>query len=126
MQFEINANSTIGENSFFEGRFAIKGSLKIDGKFEGDTLLIDQLHIGPLAKVKSDIQATTVVVEGLVIGDISAERRIFLVSTARVLGSLKAPELIIQHGVVLEGKCTISSMKIDNTKEYIETLYNRE
>ena len=88
--------------------------------------LIDQLHIGPQAKVKSDIEATSVVVEGIVMGNISAERRILLLSTARVLGSLKTPELIIQDGVVLEGKCTISHMKIDNTKEYIETLYNRE
>lgn len=126
MQIEVSANTVIGENSYFEGRFAIKGSLKIDGKFEGETLLIDQLHIGPQAKVKSDIQATSIVVEGIVIGDISAERRILLLSTARVLGSLKTPELIIQDGVVLEGKCTISHMKIDNTKEYIETLYNRE
>jgi cytoskeletal protein CcmA (bactofilin family) len=126
MQIEVNANSTIGENSFFEGRFAIKGSLKIDGKFEGDTLLIDQLHIGPKAKIKSNIQATSVVVEGIVIGNISAERRILLLSTARVLGNLKTPELIIQDGVVLEGRCTISHTKIDNTEEYIETLYSRE
>lgn len=126
MQIEVNANSTIGENSFFQGRFAIKGSLKIDGKFEGETLLIDQLHIGPEARVKTDIKATSVVVEGIVIGNISAERRILLLSTARVLGTLKTPELIIQDGVVLEGKCTISHMKIENTKGYIETLYNRD
>jgi cytoskeletal protein CcmA (bactofilin family) len=126
MQIEANANSTIGENSFFQGRFAIKGSLKIDGKFEGETLLIDQLHIGPEARVKTDIKATSVVVEGIVIGNISAERRILLLSTARVLGTLKTPELIIQDGVVLEGKCTISHMKIENTKGYIETLYNRD
>ncbi len=126
MQIEVNANSTIGENSFFQGRFAIKGSLKIDGKFEGETLLIDQLHIGPEARVKTDIKATSVVVEGIVIGNISAERRILLLSTARVLGTLKTPELIIQDGVVLEGKCTISHMKIENTKEYIATLYNRD
>ena len=126
MQLEVNENSKIGENSFFEGRFAVKGSLKIEGKFEGETLLIDQLHIGSKAKVKSNIQATSVVVEGTVIGNISAERRILLLPTARVLGSIKTPELLIQNGVVLEGKCTISSMKIENTREYIEALYNRE
>ena len=32
-------NSTIGENSYFNGRFFINGSLKIDGKFEGKSLL---------------------------------------------------------------------------------------
>jgi len=121
----LDINSTIGEASFFEGRFAVKGSLKIDGRFEGETLLVDQLQIGAKAKIKTDISATSVVVEGLVIGNISASRRILLLSTARVLGDLKTPELIIQDGVVLEGRCTISHFKIDNTKQYIEDLYSR-
>lgn len=125
MQIEVDINSTIGENSFFEGRFAVKGSLKIDGRFEGETLLVDQLQIGAKAKVKTDISATSVVVEGLVMGNIAASRRILLLSTARVLGDLKTPELIIQDGVVLEGRCTISHFKIDNTRQYIEDLYSR-
>ncbi len=125
MQIEVDINSTIGENSYFEGRFAVKGSLKIDGRFEGETLLVDQLQIGAKAKVKTDISATSVVVEGIVIGNISASRRILLLSTARVLGDLKTPELIIQDGVVLEGRCTISHFKIDNTRQYIEDLYSR-
>ncbi len=126
MQIEVDINSTIGEESFFEGRFAVKGSLKIDGRFEGETLLVDQLQIGAKAKIKTDISATSVVVEGLVMGNIAASRRILLLSTARVLGDLKTPELIIQDGVVLEGRCTISHFKIDNTKQYIEDLYSRQ
>lgn len=126
MQIELDINSTIGEESFFEGRFAVKGSLKIDGRFEGETLLVDQLQIGAKARIKTDISATSVVVEGLVIGNIAASRRILLLSTARVLGDLKTPELIIQDGVVLEGRCTISHFKIDDTKQYIEDLYSRQ
>jgi len=117
-------NSTIGEKSFFEGRFAINGNLKIDGKFEGQALNVDQLDIGPKARVKTNIYATSVIVKGIVIGNIQASRRILLLSTARVLGDIKTLELIIQDGVILEGKCTISHTKIENTKEYLETLYS--
>lgn len=126
MQIDIEANSTIGEQSFFQGRFAIRGSLRIEGRFEGQALLVDQLQIGPKAKVKTEIVATSVVVEGIVIGSISASRRILLLSTARVLGDMRTPELIIQDGVVLEGKCTISHVQIDNTQEYIESLYDKK
>ena len=126
MQIEMEVNSTIGENSFFEGRFAVKGSLKIDGKFEGEALLVDQLQIGPKAKVKTNIYATSVVVEGIIIGNINATKRILLLSTARVLGDLKTPELIIQDGVILEGRCTISHIQVENTREYIESLYTKE
>jgi cytoskeletal protein CcmA (bactofilin family) len=126
VQIEIDANSTIGEESFFEGRFAIRGSLRIDGRFEGHSLLVDQLQIGPKGRVKTNIRATSVVVEGIVIGNVSASRRILLLSTARVLGEIKTPELIIQDGVILEGRCTISHMHIEDTPEYIQTLYNRK
>jgi len=123
VQVEVEASSTIGEKSHFEGSFAVRGSLKIDGRFEGEILLVDQLQIGPKARVKTNITATSVVVEGIVVGDIAASRRILLLSTARVLGNLKTPELIIQDGVVLEGRCTISHFQIGNTREYIESLY---
>ena len=124
VQINIEANTVIGEGSQFGGRFAIKGNLRIDGKFEGESLLVDHLQIGSKGKVKSNISATSVVVEGVVIGNITAATRILLLSTARVLGNIKTPELIIQDGVVLEGMCTISHFELDNTKSYIESLYN--
>jgi cytoskeletal protein CcmA (bactofilin family) len=126
MQIDIQANSTIGENSAFEGRFLVRGNLRIDGTFEGTTLVVDQLQIGEKAKVKTNITATSVVVEGLIIGNITASRRILLLSTARVLGDLKTPELIIQDGVILEGNCTISHVRIEDTRAYIQTLYDRK
>jgi cytoskeletal protein CcmA (bactofilin family) len=126
VQIDIEANSTIGEQSFFQGRFAVRGSLRIDGRFEGQSLLVDQLQVGPKARLKTQITATSVVVEGIVIGGISASRRILLLSTARVLGDIRTPELIIQDGVVLEGKCTISHVQIENTQQYIESLYEKK
>ena len=126
MQIDIEANSMIGEESFFEGRFVVKGNMRIDGMFQGKALQVDQLQIGAKAKVKTNINATSVVVEGLVIGNIAATRRILLLSTARVLGDLKTPELIIQDGVILEGRCTISHVRIDDTRAYIESLYERK
>ncbi len=126
MQIDIETNSAIGEDSFLEGRFLVKGNMRIDGTFEGKALQVDQLQIGAKAKVKTNINATSVVIEGLVIGNISATRRILLLSTARVLGELKTPELIIQDGVILEGRCTISHVRIDDTRAYIESLYERK
>ncbi len=123
MQFDIEASTTIGEESFFGGRFMVQGNMRIDGRFEGNALLVDQLQIGPKARVKTNINAVSIVVEGLVIGNITASRRILLLSTARVLGDIITPELIIQDGVILEGRCTISHVHIEDTKSYIEGLY---
>jgi cytoskeletal protein CcmA (bactofilin family) len=126
MQIDVQLNSAIGEDSYFGGRFLVKGNMRIDGTFEGRALMVDQLEIGPKARVKTNIAATSVVVEGIVIGNIAASRRILLLATARVLGDLKTPELIIQDGVILEGRCTISHVRIDDTQSYIESLYGKK
>jgi cytoskeletal protein CcmA (bactofilin family) len=119
-------NSTIGENSYFSGKFFINGSLKIDGKFEGKSLQADQLYIGVSGKVKTNITATNVIVEGIVVGNITARNRVMLLPTSKILGDIKTPELIIQNGVILEGRCMISNDLKHSAKDLIELEYSKD
>ena len=119
-------NSTIGLNSQFEGRFAVKGAIRIDGKFEGEALIVDKVFIGPKGKVKTNIKASSVVVEGILIGNIQATNRVLLLPTSRILGDIQTPELIIQNGTILEGRCTISHSKEQEAKGLIQDLYDQE
>jgi cytoskeletal protein CcmA (bactofilin family) len=119
------ANNTIGENSYFSGSFHINGSLRIDGRFEGRYLQAEQLYIGHTGKIKTNISAVSVIVEGLVLGNITATSRVLLMPTARILGDIKTPELIIQNGVILEGRCTISNDLRASAKELLEGEYDK-
>ncbi|MGV7928959.1 MAG: polymer-forming cytoskeletal protein [Spirochaetota bacterium] len=119
------ANNLIGENSYFTGRFLINGSLRVDGRFEGKYLQADQLYIGPTGKVKTNINAVSVIVEGLIIGNINASNRVLLMPTAKIYGDIKTPELIIQNGVILEGRCNISNDLKSSAKDLIETEYEK-
>jgi cytoskeletal protein CcmA (bactofilin family) len=119
-------NSTIGMNSHFEGRFAVKGAIRIDGKFEGDALIVDKVFIGPKGKVKTNVKASSVVVEGILIGNIQATNRVLLLPTSRILGDIQTPELIIQNGTILKGRCTISHHSDQDAKELILDLYAQD
>lgn len=119
------ANNVIGENSYFSGKFIINGSLRIDGRFEGKYLQADQLYIGPNGKVKTNINAVSVIIEGLVIGNINSTNRVLLMPTAKILGDIKTPELIIQNGVLLEGRCTIANDLKISSKDIIESEYEK-
>ncbi|MBE7438093.1 MAG: polymer-forming cytoskeletal protein [Spirochaetales bacterium] len=119
-------NSTIGENSYFNGRFFINGSLKIDGKFEGKSLQAEQLYIGATGRIKTNVTASSVIVEGIIVGNITARNRVMLLPTARILGDISTPELIIQNGVILEGRCMISNDLKHSAKDYIEAEYGRD
>jgi cytoskeletal protein CcmA (bactofilin family) len=126
IQMGEEANSTIGLTSHFEGKFAVKGAIRIDGKFEGDALIVDKVFIGPKGKVKSNIKASSVVVEGILIGNIHATNRVLLLPTSRILGDIQTPELIIQNGTILKGRCTISHDSQQDAKELVESLYDQE
>lgn len=117
-------NSTIGEGSVFEGKFYISGSLKIDGKFEGEIKTDEELVVGERGRVKTDIFAKSVVVAGTVIGNITAENEVRLLETAKVLGDITAPAISIQRGVVAHGKITITGMNKKEPKRYIEEAYS--
>ncbi|HOM87227.1 MAG TPA: polymer-forming cytoskeletal protein [Spirochaetota bacterium] len=119
------ANNVIGEDSYFSGKFLINGSLRIDGRFEGKYLQADQLYIGPNGKVKTNINAVSVIIEGLVIGNINATNRVLLMPTAKIYGDIKTPELIIQNGVILEGRCTIANDLKISAKDLIESEYEK-
>ncbi len=119
------ATNVIGENSYFSGSFVIKGSLRIDGNFEGKSLKAEQIYVGNTGRVRTNIEAISVIVEGLVIGNILATSRVLLMPTARILGDIKTPELIIQNGVILEGRCNISNDLKSSAKNLIEADYDR-
>ena len=116
-------NSTIGEGSVFEGKFYISGSLKIDGKFEGEIKTDEELVVGETGRVKTDIFAKSVVIAGTVIGNITAENEVRLLESAKVLGDITAPSISIQRGVVAQGKITITGMNKKEPKKYIEEVY---
>ncbi|HPS56809.1 MAG TPA: polymer-forming cytoskeletal protein [Spirochaetota bacterium] len=120
-----SSGNVIGEKSFFTGSFNINGSLRIDGRFEGKTLKADQLYIGAEGRVKTTIDAVSVIVEGLIIGNINATSRVLLMPTAKVFGDIRTPELIIQNGVLLEGRCTIANDLRTSAGDVIKAEYEK-
>jgi len=125
MATKNDANTIIGEKSFFEGKMLINGTLQIDGRFEGTLLMVDQIYIGPNGRVKANLEGSNIIVEGIVIGNIKARNRVILMPTARVLGDIRTPEIMIQNGVMLEGSLHIASRPDLAIKEAILDLYKK-
>jgi cytoskeletal protein CcmA (bactofilin family) len=100
-------NSIIGEGAKFTGDIELSGLIRIDGDFSGLIKKADRVLIGKTGRVKSSIKARVVVVGGAVMGDIIAEERLTILSTAMVVGNVKAPNLAIEEGVVFHGLCEV-------------------
>jgi cytoskeletal protein CcmA (bactofilin family) len=116
-------NCVIGDGSIFDGRFSVNGSILIEGKFTGDIRTDDQLIVGPLGKVRTDIVARRVTVAGTLIGNIAASEEVTLLRTGKVLGNITTPKLTVEPGVITEGRVTITSGQSEDAKKIIEDSF---
>jgi cytoskeletal protein CcmA (bactofilin family) len=89
----------------FEGLLSFRGAARVDGKLSGDVVAEGCLVIGEGARVHARIEVDELIVGGELEGEIHARRRIELLHTARVVGTLRCPRLAVAEGGVLEGRC---------------------
>ncbi len=123
---DIPNNSVIGENSVFEGRFYVSGSVLIEGKFDGEIKTEDHLTVGPTGKVKTDIYARKVTVSGTLIGNITATEEVDLLANGKVLGNINTPKLNVENGVLIQGMVTITGGQSENVPQVIRQSFGEE
>ncbi len=89
----------------FDGLLSFRGATRIDGKFSGDVVAEGCLVIGEGARVRARIEVDELIVGGDLEGEVHARKRVELLKTARVVGSLHSPSLAMAEGGILEGRC---------------------
>ena len=68
--------------------------------------------VGEKAVIEANISVLKATVSGEVRGNINAAERIELHPPARVFGDLNAPVILIDEGVVFDGKCSATSNRL--------------
>ena len=98
----INIEAGIEGNVKFSGPV----NLRLNGKFEGELETKGTLIIGEKADVKvKTLKGDTITIAGRVKGDIISSKRLELAATARVIGNIETPLLLIHEGAMLKGDC---------------------
>lgn len=100
-------NSIIGEGTRFNGEFDLNGLLRIDGDFCGTVRTKGKVLVGKNGRSECVIYAGTVVIGGIVRGNIFAVEKVVILSTGIVLGNISTPRLIVEEGVIFNGQCKI-------------------
>ena len=106
-------NSIIGEGTKFKGEFDLNGLLRIDGDFTGVIRTKGKVLIGQNGRAECTLNAGTVVVGGVVRGEIFSTEKVIILSTGLVLGNITTPRLIVEEGVILHGSCRITAPQAD-------------
>ena len=89
----------------FKGTLRFEGGVRIDGIVVGEIQTGGTLILGQHARIEGSVRAATVISGGRIVGDVAATEKVRLISTAALFGSVKAPLLQMEEGVLFEGTC---------------------
>jgi cytoskeletal protein CcmA (bactofilin family) len=101
--------SVLGPTLRFKGELTAEEDLVVHGTIEGTLGPAPRVTIGPDAKVKANVQATTVIVEGTVHGNLSAQAMVIVKETATVEGNIDAPAVTILEGARFNGNVAMGA-----------------
>lgn len=96
-------SAIVEEGCSIEGRMSFSGTAKISGQFNGEIFSRDELIITETGFVKADVEVGSITVKGTFEGNITAHVKVIMLPPAHFRGTVTAPSLKIEEGVVFEG-----------------------
>lgn len=107
----------VGTGTVLTGETSFQAMLRVDGHLTGRVSSENgTLVVGSSGRVDADILVVTATIGGTVNGDIIATEKVELGRTARVLGNIQTPRLMIEDGAIFEGACSMMKAKENSEK----------
>ena len=102
----------VGKGVEFKGTITYNGTVRIDGILDGEIHTEGTLLIGEEAVLTAKVSAGTVISKGKITGDITAKEKVRLLSPAILNGSVKAPTLSMEEGVLFNGSIEMARAEV--------------
>jgi len=102
----------IGAESVFRGELMSKGTVRVDGGFEG-TISADCVIVGESGRVMGDITGKELIIGGRITGNVRVTDSVEIQPRGEVHGDIYTVRMMIAEGAVFEGR---SYMQKNNTE----------
>jgi cytoskeletal protein CcmA (bactofilin family) len=93
----------LGPGAKINGKLHFDGQATIDGEVEGEIVAQAHVTVGQQAIIKGKLSAASILVQGKVMADVQADKRLEVQPPGSVVGDVTTQSLIIGDGAVLEG-----------------------
>ena len=117
----------VGHGTTLTGETEFHAMLRVDGHLIG-TVSSESgtLIIGTNGQVDANVSVAAAMINGSVNGDVIATEKLQLGRTARVIGNIQSPRLIIEEGAILEGGCSMLKARETQEEEAASSQYAEE
>ena len=93
----------LGAGTKINGKLHFEGQATIDGEVDGEIVSQSHVTVGQQATVKGKVSAQSILVQGKVMADVVAEKKLEIQPPGSVVGDVTALSLVIGDGAILEG-----------------------
>ena len=102
---DISINTIIGRGSVISGDLKINGFIRIDGDIDGNLETDGNVIIGETARIRGNLTAKTVIIGGIIKGNIMASESAKILAEAAVIGDIISHKVQIDGSAVIHGHC---------------------
>lgn len=101
-------NAFLGVGTEYRGKLDFVGTVRIDGRFEGEITTDGDLILGRKAAICGTVRVGRLTSCGEILGDVFVKERAVFEKTSVLRGSLSTPILVVENGAVVEGSIAMS------------------
>jgi|SRR5262245_12442764 len=93
----------LGAGTKINGKLHFEGQATIDGEVDGEIVAQGQITVGQQAMVKGKVSGQSILVQGKVVADVVADKKLEIQPPGSVVGDVTALSLVVGDGAILEG-----------------------
>lgn len=102
---DISINTIIGKGSAISGNLRVNGFIRIDGDIDGNLETDGNVIIGENARIRGNLTAKSVIIGGIIKGNVTAAESIKVLAEAAVIGDVISRKVQIDGSAVIHGHC---------------------
>jgi len=118
---KVEAATVIGEKTRINGKVEGGEDVRVKGHVEGEIHLSETIFVEQGGVVVANLAVKVAMVSGVVLGNIRASDRVHMAETARMVGDIAAPRVILVDGAAFRGRIDMG----DNEAEQAEATGRR-
>ncbi len=102
---DISINTIVGKGSSIKGDLRVNGFIRIDGDIDGNLETDGAVIVGEKARIRGNLNAKSVIVGGIILGDVTVESNVKLLSSSAVIGNIISRKIQIDNEAIFHGHC---------------------
>jgi cytoskeletal protein CcmA (bactofilin family) len=95
----------LGKGTDFRGVLRFEGTIRVDGRLEGEVFTKDTLIVGESAEIMGNLNVGTLITSGKINGNVTATSKAHCMAPGSLTGDITTPVLNIEDGFYFNGRC---------------------